>query len=305
MAFIQLGISLAIALAATTDAHAQGKPRVAVTAFENKVKTPWGDPSWRIGEGLAEMLTSELARTGRFIVLERQGLSDVVGEQALGQSGLVRRESAAASGQLLGAQLIVRGAVTEFAERTSGGGIGVQMPDVAVQGQIENAHVAIDLRLIDATTGQVLASQSVAKRVPARGAAIGARSGNVLFGGDLFMQAPIGQASRAAIADAVQFVAARAVAVGPTGPPSFAIVKVEGSAAFINAGSNANVRVGDVFQVYTRGEALTDPDSGLKLGAAERLVGSVQISEVQEQFSIGTIRSGATAMNRGDRVRVK
>ena len=83
---------------------AQGKLRIAVTAFENKVKMPWWDASWRIGEGLAEMLTTELMRTGRFIVVERQALGDVVREQELGQSGLMRRETAPTPGQLMGSR---------------------------------------------------------------------------------------------------------------------------------------------------------------------------------------------------------
>jgi curli biogenesis system outer membrane secretion channel CsgG len=117
---------IATMLGASTDVLAQAKTRIAVTAFENKVKQPSGDPSWKIGEGLAEMLTSELVKTGQFIVVERQGLGDVVGEQALGQSGLVRGETVARPGQLLGAQVVVRGAVTEFEEQASGGGAGVR-----------------------------------------------------------------------------------------------------------------------------------------------------------------------------------
>ena len=65
---------------------AQDKTRIAVSAFENKVKTPWGDPSWKIGEGLPEMLTTELMKTGRFTVVERQAIGDVVREQELGRA---------------------------------------------------------------------------------------------------------------------------------------------------------------------------------------------------------------------------
>jgi curli biogenesis system outer membrane secretion channel CsgG len=101
-------------------------PDIAVTAFENKVKMFWWDVIWRIGEGLAEMLTTELMRTGRFIVVERQGLGDIVREQELGQSGLIRRETAPPPGQLMGAQVVVRGAITEFEARSSGGGAGVR-----------------------------------------------------------------------------------------------------------------------------------------------------------------------------------
>lgn len=292
-------------LAFPDSVHAQAKTRIAVSAFENKVKMPWWDPSWKIGEGLAEMLTTELTRTGRFIVVERQALGDIVSEQALGQSGLVRRETAAQSGQILGAQVVVRGAVTEFEASAGGAGAGIQGSRISAQGKAEHAHVAIDLRLIDTSTGQVIASHNVSKIVPSAGGALAYQGRNVTFGGDIFHQTPIGQATRAAMQEAVQFVVSRSPTAAVSGPPSFSIVKVEAGTAYINAGANANVRIGDVFQVYSRGEDLTDPDTGLKLGSSERLVGSIQVGEVQEQFSVGTIRSATGAIKRGDRVRVR
>lgn len=57
-----VGLTLVLGLSWPLTATAQGKTRIAVTAFENKVKTPWGDPSWKIGEGMAEMLTTELIK---------------------------------------------------------------------------------------------------------------------------------------------------------------------------------------------------------------------------------------------------
>jgi hypothetical protein len=64
------------------------------------------------------------------------------------------------------------------------------------------------------------------------------------------------------------------------------------------------VRVGDVFMVYAKGEDLVDPDTGLKLGSDEKMIGSIQITNVQEKFSIGAIRGGG-AMKRGDLVKVR
>src|ERR1700675_2608549 len=101
-----------IALGVAEYAYAQGKIRIAVAAFENKAKSPFLDPSWKIGEGLAEMLTSEVCKTGQFIVVERLALGDIVREQELGQTGLIRGETAARTGQVLGAQILVKGAIT-------------------------------------------------------------------------------------------------------------------------------------------------------------------------------------------------
>ncbi len=294
-----VGVAMTV-LGASQEACAQAKTRIAVTAFENKVKSPWWDRSWQIGEGLAEMLTNELVKTGRFIVVERQAVGDIVKEQELGQTGLVRRESAAPTGQMLGAQIVVRGAITEFEARASGGGAGVRWRDLGIEGKAENAHVGLDLRLIDTASGQVMASHNVSKVVPAAGGALGARAGTVTFGGDVFYQTPIGQATRAAIQEALQFILATAVLPGTS---SFSVVKVEGSVAYINAGANANVRVGSVFVVFSAGEELVDPDTGLKLGTTERPIGTIQITEVQEKFSVGTIRGGPAAVKRGDRIK--
>jgi curli biogenesis system outer membrane secretion channel CsgG len=293
---------IAVMFGTTHDSHAQGKIRIAVTAFENKVKTPWWDRSWKIGDGLAEMLTTELSKTGQFIVVERQALGDIVKEQELGMSGLVRQETAAQTGQVLGAQIIVRGAVTEFEEGASGGGVGVRSRDVGIEGRASNAHVALDIRLIDASTGQVIASHNAAKTASSASGGFGARSGGVDFGGDIFFQTPLGQATRAAMQDALQFIMATAFKAVT---PSFSIVKVEGGMAYVNAGVSSNVRVGDVFMVYSKGEELVDPDTGLKLGSDERLIGSIRLTNVQEKFSTGTILGGAGTMKRGDLVKVR
>ena len=295
-------LALLIAAAWPLEAMAQGKIRIAVTAFENKVKTPWWGPSWKIGEGLAEMLTSELSKTGQFIVVERQALGDIVKEQELGQTGLIRGETAARTGQILGAQIVVRGAVTEFEEQASGGGAGIRFGGFGAEGKVQNAHVALDIRLIDTSTGQVIASHNAAKSAPAAGGGIGARVGSVTFGGDAFFQTPLGQATRAAMQDALQFIMATAFKAVT---PSFSIVKVEGGMAYLNAGATSNVRVGDVFMVYSKGEDLVDPDTGLNLGSNEKMIGSIQVITVQEKFSIGTIRGGTGAMKRGDLVKVR
>ncbi len=284
-------------------AFAQGKVRVAVTAFENKVRMPWWDPSWKIGEGLAEMLTTELVATGRFAVVERQAVGDVVGEQALGQSGLVRRETTPSTGQMLGAQYLVRGAITEFEEQASGGGAGVQGRYGGVDARVSNGHVGLDIRLVDTSSGQVIASQHVAARVPAGSAAVGALGRRVAWGGDAFYQTPIGQATREAIRQAVHLIATATPSMNA--PASWAVVKVDGRTAYVNAGSGSAVRVGDVLRVYSRGEELTDPATGQKLGALERTVGSIEIVEVHEQFSVAVIQSSTGPMKRGDTVRAR
>ncbi|OGS35671.1 MAG: hypothetical protein A2293_01625 [Elusimicrobia bacterium RIFOXYB2_FULL_49_7] len=59
------------------------------------------------------------------------------------------------------------------------------------------------------------------------------------------------------------------------------IVDIAPAGLFINAGSEDQVRMGDVFSVYTKGDSLKDPDTGEYLGQSERRVGTLRIEFVE------------------------
>ncbi|HEY6373476.1 MAG TPA: CsgG/HfaB family protein, partial [Candidatus Sulfotelmatobacter sp.] len=109
--------------------------------------------------GMTEMLTTALTKTDRFIVLERAALEKVTGEQDLGAGGRVNVETAPQIGKIIGAQAIITGDITEFSYSQSGmggklnvlHGFGAKLDRV-------NAQVALDIRVIDAVTGQVITS---------------------------------------------------------------------------------------------------------------------------------------------------
>ena len=279
---------------------AAGKLRVSVTAFENKVKYVYG--GWNLGKGMAEMLTTELARTGQFIVLERMAIGDVVQEQALGQSGLVRQESAVRSGHMLGAQIIIRGAVTEFSDAASGVGGGVQIKRFGMSGRTKNAHVGIDVRVIDAATGQVLASTYASAKAKSAGGRVSYASPNFQVGGGMFSSTPLGQATRGAIADAVSFISASLTRQGIA--PKLRIVKVDGGRIYVNAGRDAGIYPGTQLFVYSEGESLIDPETGLNLGSSDEQTGIIEIETVKEKFSIAFPVTGRR-FRRGDLLKTR
>lgn len=270
------------------------KKRIAVTKFDNKVKGTYG--SWNIGEGMADQLATALIKSGRFVVIERQALSEVLGEQELGQTGIIKKETSAKVGQVLGAQILIRGAVTEFEQEESGGGGGIGYGGFRIGGKSSNAHVGIDIRLIDSTSGQVLTSHNAVGKAESSGISVGVSRSGVDFGADSFKNAPIGQATRQAIEDAVNFI----VNTMETVPFTAKVIKIDGKKIYINIGSNMNIRSGTKMYAYALGEDLVDPDSGLKLGADEKLLGTVEVRDVQEKFSIGYMSSGNGSLKRGD-----
>jgi len=270
------------------------KKRVAVTKFENKVTGVYGN--WRLGEGFAEMLTTELMNTGRFIVVERQALQDIVGEQELGQTGLVKQESAAKVGELLGAQIIVRGVVSEFSLAESGGGGGIGIAGFRLGGKSSNAHVGVDIRLIDTTTGQVLYSHNAAGHASSSSVGVSVSRGIVDFGAEGFNNTPLGQATREAISDCVNFIISKMESM----PFSAKVIKVTGDNIYINAGTNLNIKPGMTFRAYSVGESIVDPDTNLVLGQEEKMVGVVEVKNVQDKFSIGYPKSGCSSLRKGD-----
>ena len=141
---------------------AASKPSVGVAEFRNDTSAGW----WYGGAGndLSSMLTNELAGTEKFKVVERAKLGHVLDEQDLGASGRVNKSTAAKVGKLTGAQYLVMGTVSAFTENSSGGGGGLNFKGFSLGGKKSDAYMAIDLRVVDTTTGEVAFTRTVEAR---------------------------------------------------------------------------------------------------------------------------------------------
>ncbi|MBN2720560.1 MAG: hypothetical protein JXR72_05605 [Proteobacteria bacterium] len=276
------------------------KKRIAVLEFDNRVNRSWWDASWRVEENLTEMVITELMETGRFIVVERSALNEILSEQDLAESGRVRQETAAKIGELLGAQVLLKGTVTEFIEKESGGAAGIMLGGIGIGGTTSEGYVAMDLRLIDATTGQVLESHRAEGKIKSTGIGGIAFFKGIAFGGTTFNKTALGKATRAAVTDAVGFTVSNMEEQAWQGR----VVKVEGASVYINAGSNMNISEDMVLSVFSRGEELIDPDTGLSLGTTISRSGTIRIVQVAEKFSIARIMEGA-GFQRGDIVKMQ
>lgn len=274
------------------------KKRIAVTSFVNKVR---GIPGNRnIGQGMSEMLITELIKTGRFVVIERQALQNILAEQELGMTGIVNRETAAKVGKVLGAQIIVRGVVSEFTMRKSGGGGDITIKGFSLGTKSSNAHVAVDIRMIDATTGQILHSHNASGTAVSTGLTFGYAESDFDFKAGGFQKTPMGQATRQAIQSAVNFIVNKMKQM----PFTAKVIKSKGNNIYINSGSLMNIKPGDRFNAYSKGEEFIDPDTGLSLGSEETFIGAIEIKDVKEKFSIASLVSGKGMLKRGDIIKV-
>ena len=108
---------------AQQEAYDGPKARIAVSQFKDKTGKGWWTGA--IGDGMADMLSTALFHSNRYIVLERQQVGDVLREQDLGAAGRIKKGTEAPIGEIEGAELLITGAVTEFEGAASGGGGGI------------------------------------------------------------------------------------------------------------------------------------------------------------------------------------
>jgi curli biogenesis system outer membrane secretion channel CsgG len=154
--------------------------------------------------GLTEMLTTALVKTGRFVVVERAAVEKIINEQNLGASGQVNPETAAAKGKIIGAQSLVTGEITEFSYRQSSiGGSFNPIQIIKAKSDRVTAMVALDIRMIDATTGEVLFSRRAKGTASMTGVAAELTQSDRNFSASASANTPLGRASRQAIEEAM------------------------------------------------------------------------------------------------------
>jgi len=186
-------------------AVASTKPVLGVAEFRNETSAGWW--SGGVGRELGDMLANELAGTEKFKIVEREKLNKVLDEQDLADSGRVAKSTGAKIGKLTGAQYLVVATLSAFENDVKGTGGGIGFRGISVGGKKEEAYLAVDLRVIDTTTGEVEYTRSVEARASSGGVALGLYRGG--FGGNLskYEKTPTGKAIRAVIMEISEYLA--------------------------------------------------------------------------------------------------
>lgn len=265
--------------------------------------------SWDIGGGLGAMLATALVESGRFIVVERANLQQVLSEQELKGAGVTTQATGPSIGKLIGVQLLVYGAVTEFGTDDKGGGFSIggsgggigNLFSGALSQQSASGKVAIDIRLVDTTSGQITETHRLVEPIESSGFDLNLGFKGISFGGNQFQKTPIGEASRRVITRAVQKIALEAQKTGWTG----LVVDYDGTALYINAGQRAGIKRGDKFMIERVVKKLTDPTTQEVLFIRKKALGIVEITEVEQKISFGAFQPlEVIAPQRGDFVAI-
>lgn len=201
---IKTGVLAATALLVISSAAAAAAPSIGVAEFRNKASAGW----WysRAGWDLADTVTNELAALGTFKVVERSNLEPVLREQDLNDYGRVSKGTGAKIGKLTGAQYLVLGSLSSYEENVKGTRGGIGYKGLRLGGKKEEVYIAVDLRVVDTTSGEVAFTRTVEARTGGKGIRVGVFRGG--FSGNLGKESktPAGKAIRAVIAEITDYL---------------------------------------------------------------------------------------------------
>ena len=247
---------------------AQGnKPIVAVGTFDSSFQ----DYDTR---NIQTAIETALSKTGKFMLMERGRLDQLLTEQNMSMEGLVEG-GAQSLGGFGGVDYLIYGRVTQ---------LGLEAKNLLIISECR-AKLGLDVRVVDVTTGEIRLSENITKEDgvntsdsesnPCRGIGIEAF-------------------------DTLSAAASRGLAESLTQNLfPVKIAKASDDEVYLNYGEGF-LKKDEILKVVTLGEGFVDPDTGEVLGAEEELIGLVKVYSLKSSFSKARIIMQNAPMSAGD-----
>jgi len=230
------------------------KRKVVIAEFKNQ--TRFG--SRRLGNNLTDVITTELVKSNRFIVLEREDLAKVM--QEINFSNTLGQGQLASERKFQDADYVITGAVTKYSVNTTGN------KGVISTSKTQRAEISFDMKMINVRTGEVVLSDQ------------GEGVSDVEYGTTLGVGSTGGydegleqEAFRAAAIDVMDNI----IKTVDKTPWMANVAKISGNKLYINAGQKSNVEIGTKLGVYKQGEKIEF--NGKFLGFEENKIGEAKV----------------------------
>lgn len=249
---------LALALLTALPSYAQQGERtirrkVAIGRFTNETQYAKGlfydkenDP---MRKQALDILSSKLAASGKFILLEREDLDVLVSE-------------AGGNMNKIGADYIILGSITEYGRKNEG------QQKLFSSTRTQTVEAGVSIRLVEASTGLIIYSDE------AKGYAETSSTQTLGFGGSAGYDATLSdKAISAALSQLVENIINKCM----DQPWKSYILAVEDGAYIISGGASQGLEDGDVFNVYRKGRVVKNPQTGVDIELPGILVGKVKV----------------------------
>ena len=219
------------------------KRKVAIGRFTNETQYAKGlfydkenDP---MRKQALDILSSKLAASGKFILLERDDLDVLMAE-------------AGSSMNKIGADFIILGSITEFGRKAEG------QQKVFSSTKTQTAEAGVSIRLVEAAKGY---AETTTKQTMG----IGGSAGYDATLSDKAISAALGQLVENIINKCMDK------------PWRSYFLSVEDGSYIISGGVSQGLASGDNFTVYKKGKTVTNPQTGMKIELPGTKVGTVSI----------------------------
>ena len=229
------------------------KRKVAIGRFSNETQYSKGlfydkenDP---MRKQALDILSSKLAASGKFILLEREDLDILVKE-------------ASADMNKIGADYIILGSITEFGRKTEGEQKVFSSP------KTQTVEAGVSIRLVEAATGLIIYSDE------AKGFAETSSKQTMGLGGSAGYDATLSdKAISAALSQLVENIINKCM----DKPWKSYVLSVEDGAYIISGGASQGIVAGDKFNLYKKGKTVKNPQTGMNVELPGVKMGEVTI----------------------------
>jgi hypothetical protein len=260
-------ITLAFCVCALSGAFADNKMVVCLGEFKNKTSAPK-----KFFDSLIDRMTNSIVNTRKFSVVDNARLKEAIAEQSKVDSGLSDAKDAPKKGKIKSAGFILYGTVLSLgfeAAKSKGDGFS---------GERVTAKVELNVRFMEAETGEAMASKTIIAEVSKNSVSSSATSTQNNLG-EQALQAAIEKAA-CKVTDKLMELAFPLV-----------IIKVSRGSVTVNL-PEERAKKGMLLEVFEVGENMTDPDTGESLGPDEELLGELEITKVFPKFAKARPLSG-------------
>lgn len=246
------------------------KYSIVVSSFENK--SNWNG-QFDLGDAWGAVLTDILNQSGKFIVLAENDMRQEASNER------------SANAHVIPAQLLVKGVITHV-QNTGGQAGGFGIHGIYLGGANSKSEINVTMYVVEAGTGQVLASKSVVGKASKGGMIIG--GGGAIFGN--YGAANLGKAVENAATQGVDWMITQLPKIKWTGT----VVLNSNSNIYINRGTREGITIGQEFIVGSA-EVLRDPTTGEILDEMVTEAARIRVVSVKEKVSICEVISGSSS----------
>jgi curli biogenesis system outer membrane secretion channel CsgG len=231
------------------------KRKVAIARFNNESK--YGKSNlfgvdYNVGKQATDILSAKLAKSGKFILLERSDIDKINHELSTHNLKSLN----------IGADYLIVGSISEFGRKN------IADTGVFSRDKIQIAYAKVNVRLIDVQTGQIIfAQEGTGEAKSEAGTAFG-------IGRHIGYDSTLNdKAISAAIANLVDGITQNLL----NKPWKSYVLSINGNNVIIAGGKKQGLRIGDIFSIYIKGKTIKNPQTGIPIELPGKKIANIKV----------------------------